>query len=279
MSDNDIYLVKLPNQLPMPSTYKNAKKTFLETNDNLVDFVKNTSFSGGHGYTLNNIIHLLEKKADDDNDKKSKQKKFFIETKNRLTGKLKRFNLQQSMNSNLNDQIYYLVAWIKGLVRRRHTYDSSSKDWSLLPFYDQQKHSWALLDWGDKQRPVIYSTAGPGGEQQIQYICAIDNNVIISQDFYRNYNPIVKYYPTRKKLLKIMQLAYNLHVNRKQISESNVEYLYTLIAFEEPYFGKYEFEPPNIETRITLELFENLITIFTKGSKTDISINRNRDDE
>ena len=245
------------------TTYEEARKA---NENDLINFVLKTKYHGGECYNLNKIMILSLEEKRTINKNKRKRKLPLIETKNRLSSKLIKFNQEISTKLNLNDQIYYLVAWIKGLIRRRHAYDSSSmkKDWRLVPFCGH-KCSWALLAWTDNERPVLYSTAS---RHFLEYKCAIYNKVVIDQTFYNQYNPIIKYYQTNRQLLKIMQLAYNLHATKNLIKESDVAHLYTLIAFEEPYFEGHEFDM-NLKDEdidvISSQIFGKLKNIFTTG--------------
>lgn len=228
----------------------------------MAQFIRTTKFHVGKCYTLNEIIDsaLMKKKQ-------KPKKQFCLETTNRLMKKLKKFNLSISMTSNLSDQIYYLVAWIKGLVRKRLVYDSSTKDWHLLPFYDKESLNWALLAWTDKQqRPILYTTSN---KRFLTYECVVDHTVVINSTFYNVYNPIVKHYPTRRKLFKIMQLAYNLYANNNLSHDTDVEYLFTLISFEEPYFDEYQpkryLQDTTTTKELTPSLFDQILESISKG--------------
>ena len=190
--------------------------------------------------------------------------------------RLKKFNRNVSLSSDVNDCIYYLIAWIKGLVRRPHMYDSLITNWHLLPFYNENSMDWALLAWTDKhKRPVLYTTSN---KQFLPYECVIDSTIVINTIFYNSYNPDIRPQPTNKKLLKIMQLAYNLHANNKLIRETDIEFLYTLISFEEPYFVGFQpkrYFKEKSTNDLTPSLFDEIVDHISKG---DFSIINQTDD-
>lgn len=276
------YITVLPNKTELyDSSLKNSFEQFEQHGGTKLEFVKETKFYVGKCYTLNEIMRqpLLPPK---------KRRRLLPppESRNRLMKKLKKFNLSLSLTSNLNDKIYYLTAWIKGLIRKRQVYDSSlTKDWNLLPLYNKEFKDWALLAWNKKNddgdRPILYTTSDTTSVKRfLTYECVTDSAITITSEFYDTYHPIVKQYPSSRKLFKIMQLAYNLFADNSLSRETDVEYLFTLIAFEEPYFDGYiderQLEDDTCNKQIlTLSRFDQLLKRINKGDdRTLISCNK-----
>ena len=204
-------------------------------------YVQHTRFLVGKLYTLREIIAAGDKPAppfDGAATVNKCQRRCAALPKTRLMKKLLRFNAQKSVDDSLQDQVYYLVAWLKGLQRNTAAYNAAvpKRDWRLLPVYHRSnKRDWALLAWHPDQRvPTLYTTST---DKDAEYESAIDPLVVLDADFFRVEQPLVKrHVAPRRKLLKIMQVAYNLHARDKLLTDLDVVAVFTSIVHAEPHF-------------------------------------------